>query len=110
MLIEVVEVEMFIDLLLTVERRAEPGCGSQMIRFSECTFTFLKIFQPNTLDVQWMPSNLAGPIVCMPMEGGDDASQAHCSDIYPKRAPHQCLEKSTHDVVAEPYVSTIVVK
>jgi hypothetical protein len=80
-LVLIMEIEVFIDLLLPMERCCEPGAGCQMVGFCEGVFTFFEIFQPNTINKERMPTKLTYAVVGMSVESGNNTPKRHPGDF-----------------------------
>jgi hypothetical protein len=76
MLVEVMEEEVFVDLLLSVERRRKSGTRGEVVREAECMFALLEIFKASTFNVRRVPSKLTHPVMGMAVECGNYSTDA----------------------------------
>jgi beta-lactamase superfamily II metal-dependent hydrolase len=71
-LIQVVEEEVFVDLLLAMERGCKTGSGGKFIRFVKGSLAFFEILKSDTFHIHRMPVNLASSIMSVAVECRDD--------------------------------------
>jgi hypothetical protein len=69
MLVEIMEIKVLVNLLLSVEWCCEPRDGGKFIGGFKGTFAFFEVLSACPVNVHWMPMDLTAPVVRMPMEG-----------------------------------------
>ena len=85
MLVEVMEIEMFVNMLLPVKRCRKAGNGSQFIGTAERALTFFEVFDANTLNKKRVPLALTCTIVCMTVKCRHNATEMKGNCFIPKR-------------------------
>jgi hypothetical protein len=70
------EIKMFVNLLLPMERCRQLHAGGEVVREAEHAFALLEVLNPSTLYIHGMPAYLTHLIVGMAVESGDDAAHA----------------------------------
>jgi hypothetical protein len=76
MLVEVMEEEVFVNLLLSVEWRQKSGARGEVVGEAECVFALLEIFKAGTFNVHQVPSKLTHPVMGVAMECGNYSTDA----------------------------------
>ena len=104
MLVEVMEIEMFINMLLPVKRCHKAGNGSQFIGTAERVLTFFEVFDANTLNKKRVPLALTCTIVRMTMKCQHNTTETKGNCFIPKRTFLECRHESAHYVVSKAYV------